>query len=155
MRALILLSFFLMATAWAGDTQFNGRWNIKVPHESKNRVWWLEVEGAGAGGPLIGRFGGFPGGNTDNIPQLSIHGGELTSSADRNKQRLVYHARLVGDKLEGTYEPGKDKLEWTGARAPVRPEKDDGSWRPGKPVKLFDGKTLHGRKPLIPGQPLT
>jgi len=154
MRTLCLLSFFLMATAWAGDEQFNGRWNIKVPHESKNRVWWLEVEGAGTGGPLKGRFVGFPGGNTDNIPQLSIHDGELTFSADRNKQHLVYHARLVGDKLEGTYGSGKDKLAWTGARAPVLPEKDDGSWRPGKPVKLFDGKTLDGWKPLIPGKPL-
>src|SRR5260370_40896550 len=125
-----LLSFCLLPTAWAGDEPFNGPWNIKVPHESKNRVWWLEVEGPGTGGPLKGRFVGFPGGNTDNIPQLSIHDGELTFSADRNKQPLVYHARLVGDKLEVTYGSGNDKLARTGALAPAPAEQDDGDWRP-------------------------
>ena len=151
---LLFLPLLLLAPAWAGDEQFNGRWDIKVPHESKSRVWWLEVEGAGSGGPLKGRFVGFPGGNTDDIPEMSIHDGELTFSADRNKQHLVYHARLKGDKLEGTYESGNDKLQWTGTRAPTLPDKDDGAWKPGKPVKLFDGKSVAGWKPLIPGQPL-
>jgi hypothetical protein len=100
---LLFLSLLFLAPASAGDQQFNGRWNIKVVNEPKNRAWWLEVDGAG-GGPLKGRFVGFPGGNTDDIPQISIHDGELTFSADRNKQHLVYHARLKGDKLEGTFE---------------------------------------------------
>jgi hypothetical protein len=151
---LIFLSLLMMAPAWAGDEQFNGRWDIKVPNESRNRAWWLEVEGAGGGGPLKGRFVGFPGGNTDNIPEMSIHDGELTFSADRNKQHLVYRARLKGDKLEGTFESGNEKLQWIGSRAPILPDKDDGSWKPGKPVKLFDGKSVAGWKPLVPGKPL-
>ena len=149
-----LLSILFLASAWAGDQQFNGRWNIRVINEPRNRAWWLEVESAGGGGSLKGRFVGFPGGNTDDIPQISIRDGELTFSADRNQLHLVYHARLKGDRLEGTYESGNEKLEWIGARAPKITETDDGSWRPGKPVKLFDGKSLAGWKPLIAGKPL-
>jgi Domain of Unknown Function (DUF1080) len=154
MRTLCLLSLLMMAPAWAGDERFNGRWNIKVINEPRNRAWWLEVNGAGSGGPLKGRFVGFPGGNTDEIPEISIRDGELTFSADRNHQHLLYHARLKGDKLEGIYQSGNDKLQWIGARAPMLPDKDDGSWHPGKPVKLFDGRSLAGWMALIPGKTL-
>lgn len=154
MRSLCLLSFLLMASAWAGDEQFNGRWDIRVPHEPKNRSWWLEVSGAGSGGPLKGKFVGFPGGNTNDIEKISTHDGELEFHFDGGKNHLTYRARLEGDKLIGTYDSGHDHLDWIGVRAPSIPDKDDGSWRPGKPVKLFDGKSLAGWKPVIAGQPL-
>src|SRR5258708_35818900 len=41
-----------------------------------------------------------------------------------------------------------------GVRGPTLTEKDDGSWRAGKPVKLFDGKSLAGWQALVAGQPL-
>lgn len=154
MRFLSLFLLLLTVPAWAGDDQFNGRWDIRVAHEPKNRVWWLEVSGAGGAGPVKGRFVGFPGGNTDDIQQISVHGGELVFRFDRGPNHLAYHARLSGDKLEGTCECGQNTLQWTGVRAPAIPDKDDGSWRKGKPVKLFDGKSLAGWKALVPGQPL-
>ena len=54
-------------------------------------------------GPLKGRFVGFPGGTINDIPEMSIKDGELTFVWNANKQHLVYHARLKGDKLEGSY----------------------------------------------------
>jgi hypothetical protein len=153
MRTTFLLLLTLGA-AWAGEEQFNGRWDIKVIHESRNRAWWLEVSGAGGPGPLKGRFVGFPGGNTNDIPEMSIKDGELTFVWNANKQHLVYHARLKGDKLEGSYESATEKLQWIGTRAPVIRDVDDGSWRPGKTVKLFDGKSLAGWMPMVDGQPL-
>jgi hypothetical protein len=153
MRTLSLFLLLLAAPAFAGDEQFNGRWDINPIHEPRHRAWWLEVSGAGTGA-LKGRFVGFPGGNTNDIPQMSISGGELAFRWDNNNQHQVYRARLVGAKLEGTFEAGKQKLQWVGVRAPALPEKDDGSWHKGKPVKLFDGKSLAGWSAMVEGQPL-
>ncbi len=153
MRTLFVSLLLLIAPAFGGDEQFNGRWDIRVINEPRNRAWWLEVNGAGTGA-LKGRFVGFPGGNMNDIPEMSIGGGELTFKWDRNNNHQVYRARLHGDKLEGNFESGKQKLEWIGVRAPVLPDKDDGSWRAGKPVKLFDGKSLAGWQAMVAGQPL-
>src|SRR5262245_12501884 len=153
MRKFYLSFFLLIAPAWAGDEQFNGRWDIKVINEPRSRAWWLEVNGAGTGA-LKGRFVGFPGGDTNDIPEMSIAGGELTFRWDRNKDHQVYRARLKGDQLEGTFESENQKLQWIGVRAPKIKDKDDGSWRAGKAVKLFDGKSLAGWQPMIPGTPL-
>jgi hypothetical protein len=154
MRSLCVFSLLLAAPVWAGDDRFNGRWDIRVPHEAKNRAWWLEVSGAGSGGPLKGKFVGFPGGNTNDIQQIAIHDGELTFRFDQGSNHLMYRARLVGDQLEGSCECGKEKLDFSGVRAPKISDKDDGTWKPGKPVKLFDGKSLAGWKPVVAGQPL-
>ena len=153
MRTLFLSFLLLIAPAFAGDEQFNGRWDIKVINEPRNRAWWLEVTGAGTSA-LKGRFVGFPGGDTNDIPEMAISAGELTFKWDRNKDHQVYRARLAGNKLEGTFEAGTQKLKWIGVRAPVLPDKDDGSWRAGKPVKLFDGKSLAGWQPLVAGKTL-
>lgn len=147
MRFSVLL--ILALAALAADSDFNGRWDITVPNESKGRAWWLEVTGAGT--PSIkGRFVGFPGGNMDEIPQISIANGELHFSAERKqgqKQRkLEYAARVANGKLTGTMQDSNGtKLDFTGERAPVITEKDDGSWHPaGKPIELFNGKDTAG-----------
>lgn len=140
----------------ASDAQFNGRWDIKVSGEPSNRAWWLEVEGAGTGN-LKGKFVGFPGGDLNVIPSMAIEGGELRFSFARKEPKpihLEYRARLSEGKLQGTYDSGSQKLTWTGVRAPELPDKDDGSWREGKPVALFNSKDLSGWLPLIAGQAL-
>ena len=55
----------------------------------------------------------------------------------------------MNGKLEGRDEPGG--VKFTGVRAPVIADKDDGSWKEGKPIELFNGKDLSGWKPLNPG----
>jgi len=158
-RLILFLSLAILASA--ADSGFNGRWDITVPRDTRARAWWLEITGAGT--PNIkGKFVGAPGGQLDDIPQISIHNGELEFvfnrrySGGRNapEQKGVYRARLVNGKLVGQFEIEGDaasKLSWTGVRAPEITEKDDGSWKPGKPIELFDGKDLAGWHSRIPG----
>jgi 3-keto-disaccharide hydrolase len=139
---------------WAAtidDQQFNGRWDISVNGLSSPRGWWLEVSGAGTGN-LKGKFTGAPIGLVDEIPKLSIFDGEMRFGIEsryrQNRvEKGVYWARLEDGKLKGTFEIEGDPvtyLEWTGVRAPALPEKDDGSWKRGDPVVLFDGRNPTG-----------
>jgi len=155
MRKLLPLVFLL--PAFAGDAQFNGRWDITVPEESRARAWWLEVSGAGTTSPQ-GRFVGFPGGDMNDIPHLAIQNGELRFSFDYKdarsgqQMRRDYSARLTADgKLEGLMRSsGGEELKWVGVRAPEITDEDDGSWRDGTPVELFNHKDLSGWQGMIP-----
>jgi hypothetical protein len=157
MRALLTFCL-LLSSAWASDTQFDGRWIIPVP--SRNRAWWLEVTGAGTPN-LKGRFVGFPGGDMNDIPKMNIEKGELhfyfdykPSETPQTTVHQEYRARLVGSKLEGSLHSEIADLKWTGFRAPVVKDRDDGSWRDGQPVVLFNGRDLSGWKGLTPGKAL-
>lgn len=159
-------AFLLLALTVSANEQFNGRWNIKVVNEPKQRVWWLEVAGAGTN-QLHGRFVGAPGGSMDIIPEISIKNGELVFAFDRGyrvpgkqdavKAKGVYRAKVEGGKLKGRFEltgHPEASAEWVGVRAPEIKDKDDGSWKEGKPVSLFNGKDLSGWKAVVPGQEL-
>ena len=156
MRKLLLAAFLTLALR-ADDSQFNGRWDISIPHEARSRAWWLEITGAGTA-DLKGRFVGFPGGNMNDIPNLSIQNGELRFSFDYKDYRSGkpmhrdYSVRHTSDdKLQGTMHASDgETLEWLGVRAPVITEKDDGSWHDGAPVELFNHTDLSGWRGLIP-----
>jgi hypothetical protein len=141
------------------DQDFNGRWDITVGGPSSPRGWWLEVSGAGTES-LRGQFLGAPVGLLDDIPKLSISEGELRFALearfrkDHGPEKGLYWARLEDGKLKGTFEIEGDPstyLEWTGVRAPALAEKDDGSWKRGDPVVLFDGHDLAGWQPFPSG----
>jgi hypothetical protein len=158
-RFLFLFPLAAVCAAFAADAQFNGRWDLKVINESRRRAWWLEVSGAGTAG-LKGRFVGFPGGDMNDIEQMAIKDGVLRFTFDRparGENRAIhqeYTARLAGGKLEGTMKAGRQELKWVGERAPEIADKDDGSWKPGKPVALFNGKDLSGWHGIVAGQDL-
>lgn len=156
--------------ARSSDAEFNGRWNITVPQESRSRAWWLEIEGAETGKPK-GRFVGAPGGGLYEIPEISIANGELTFAFTRRyalpgeqaaygqipERRATYRARLEGGKLVGSFEVDghpETRLAWFGERAPVITDKDDGTWKEGAPVELFNGKDLTGWLAMVPGKEL-
>src|SRR3984957_19385476 len=160
---LVLAAIMIVSSGFAAgdDSQFNGRWDISVNGDSqRGRAWWLEVTGAGTD-TLRGKFVGAPGGQLDEIPKLSIQDGELRFVFDkryrhdaRGLQKGLYWARIEEGKLKGTFEIEGDPstyLEWTGVRAPALAEKDDGSWKRGDPVVLFDGHDLAGWQPSPPG----
>ncbi|MEK7407208.1 MAG: DUF1080 domain-containing protein [Acidobacteriota bacterium] len=158
MRIALLLALLSASPAFSADDQFNGRWDIQPA--TRGRAWWLEITGAGTPA-LRGKFVGAPGGQMDDIPELSIQNGELRFVFEREwrfgekRQRMrgVWTARLVDGKLKGQFNAGgRPPVEWTGVRAPVITEKDDGSWREGKPVELFNGKDLSGWVSLTPGR---
>jgi len=103
---------------------------------------------------------GAPVGLLDDIPKLSVSEGELRFALeakfrkDHPAEKGLYWARLEDGKLKGTFEIEGDPstyLEWTGMRAPAMPEKDDGTWKRGDPVALFNGRDLSGWQPVPPG----
>lgn len=147
---------FSAASLKAGDG-FNGRWDITVEGEPRRRAWWLEVEGAGTSNPR-GKFVSAYAGDLNPIEEIEIRGNELIFGWRRpDRGHLIYRARLEGERLIGTFEiegEGRPRLRWTGVRAPHIPDKDDGSWKPAKPVDLFNGKNLDGWKPVVPDQAL-
>ena len=147
--------FLLALAAFAGDSGFNGRWDIKALNEPRGRVWWLEVSGVGSAGPLQGKFVSALNGDLNIIQNLAVRNGELSFSfVNAQGKTLSYRAHLAGSRLQGVFEGPSGKLEFTGVRAPVIHDKDDGSWKPGKTVKLFNGKDLTGWSAMIPGKEL-
>jgi hypothetical protein len=152
----------LCRAAAVDDQQFNGRWDITVNGISApQRGWWLEVSGAG-GSLLKGRFMSATVGLLDEIPKPSISEGELRFAIDgryrkdKNVEKGLYWARLEDGKLKGTFEIEGDAssyLEWVGVRAPALADKDDGTWKRGDPVTLFNGKDLSGWQNPAPPTP--
>ena len=154
----------------AADTDYNGRWDLIVhnnPGCTVTCAWWLEVTGAGTP-QLKGSFVGFPDGSLHELPDLKIEDGVLRFAWDRPAnagrggtgraasatpgapprppappQHWDYEVRYVGGKLEGKMIGGKN-LTFTGERAPVIDEHDDGTWVKAEPVTLFNGKDLTG-----------
>ncbi len=161
LTGLLLLAIGLLASS--ADEQFNGRWDITVPGEQRARAWWLEVSDAGSAAPR-GKFVGAPGGQMDTIEDLAIQNGELRFSflrrwrgrePDQPPTRGVYTARLVNDQLQGAFSlEGQPPVKWLGKRAAIITDKDDGSWREGHPVALFNGRDLSGWLPVVPGRDL-
>jgi hypothetical protein len=152
---------FCSLAASNDDQQFNGRWDITVGSLPHPRAWWLEVSGAGTPSEK-GKFVGAPGGQVDEL-KLSISGGELRFAIERRytrdsktPQKGLYWARMEDGKLKGTFEIEGDPSsyhEWVGVRAPQLPEKDDGTWKKGEPVPLFDGRDLSGWTQQAPARP--
>jgi Domain of Unknown Function (DUF1080) len=157
------LAFALACFAGAlDDQQFNGRWDIAVSGDPRAKAWWLELSGAGTDNAK-GKFVGAPGGQLDDVPKITIFDGELRFSFERKYlreqkglQKGLYWARLEAGKLKGTFEiegEPSSYLEWTGVRAPVIPDKDDGTWKRGDPITLFNGRDLTAWQPRVTTHP--
>jgi hypothetical protein len=156
MRTLFAL-ILLAGTAFSADRDFNGRWDLTANSRPRPRAWWVELAGVGSATPS-GRFVSAYAGDMNPIHSIAVENGELvftiTPPPNREGQQQpaqTWRARLVNGKLEGTWQSGGDSLEFTGARAPsLAGELDDGSWKEGKPINLFNGKDLTGWKALNP-----
>src|SRR5215471_6869286 len=146
MRTILTLAFALPLLA--ADSDFNGRWDITT---TTRRAMWLEVTGAGTAKPS-GFFVSDHGGDRNVIDRIAVENGELRFSFDRPGRGGAvthspeYRARIVAGKLEGSV----GDATWTGVRAPVIADKDDGSWKEGTPIQLFNGKDLTGWTALNP-----
>ena len=162
LAAALLLSFpaseaivFAQDSAVSGDEQFNGRWDIRTTG-GRSRAWWLEIENAGTPTPQ-GKFISAFSGDLNVIEDISISGHTLrfgwtrqerpSPGAEPVSRKLVYTAKLVNGRLQGVFEvegSNQPLLEWIGVRAPVIKEMDDGTWREGKPIELFNGENMTG-----------
>lgn len=161
MKIIRLLAPLLLALPlMAADEGFNGRWNIEVKNP-RGRAWWLLVQSAGSGA-VTGEFVGAPGGQVDKLENARIADGELEFVFERKRPdgllRQVYRAKLADGELRGTRveivngKPG-EPLPWRGVRAPAVTDRDDGSWRPGRPVVLFDGADTSAWRLAVEGRP--
>lgn len=159
MRATIGL-LFLAAAAFAADSDFNGRWDLTTV-QARPRGWWVELKGVGtpqASGSFVSAYAG----DLNKIGEIAVENGEVkwVINAPGNPKnppaKFTYRAKLVGGKLQGTMtrEGGSgtaQPVQFTGVRAPaLSNEKDDGSWKEGKPIELFNGKDLGGWHALVP-----
>jgi len=147
-----LLTLLLALPLLGADSDFNGRWDITNNTQPRPKAWWLELTGMGTASPS-GFFVSDHGGDRNAIDHIAVENGELRFSFNRpgrgggaGTQSPEYRARLVNGKLEGTF----NNTTWTGVRAPAIKDKDDGSWKEGKPIQLFNGKDLSGWTALNP-----
>ena len=166
MRILIFAALAAIIPAWCADQDYNGRWDITVSTKPRPRAWWLELNGVG-GSNASGKFVSAYAGDMNTITTIKVENGELVFTIvpphrEGNPARpprpeymhpSIFHAHLVSGKLEGTFQrEGQTDapLNWTGVRAPEINEHDDGTWKEGKPIALFNGKDLSGWEPLVP-----
>jgi len=151
--ALFVLS---VATAFAGSP-FDGRWDLTLTGDT-SRAWWLGLEGAGT--PAAhGTFVSLYWGDLNKIDEIAVQGNKLTlgfrHKDDGKEVHDVLTATLQGGKLigsaqrEGSTGPA---THFVGVRAPEIKEADDGTWREGKPIQLFNGKDTTGWKSLTPNK---
>lgn len=156
MRNLIL-SVLTAGCAFAAAGDYDGRWDITARTQPRPRAWWLELQGAGTPA-ASGRFVSAYAGDMNKIDTIAVENGELKFTIvphGDNAPPRVYRARLVDGKLEGTLEvAGQSAIQWTAVRAPAIPDRDDGTWKKGKPIQLFNGKDLTGWRALVPSVPM-
>lgn len=162
MRTILGLLLLAAGPAISADSGFNGRWDITTVGEGRPRAWWVELKGVGTP-DATGKFVSAYAGDMNAINKISVENDELVfviipranAKAKNQPPSRIYRARLVGGKLDGTVAvegQTRPPMKWTGVRAPVIHEKDDGTWKEGKPIALFNGKDLTGWKGLVPGK---
>lgn len=156
-KRCLLLLLCAAASVGANEEAFNGRWIGKPLGENNGRVLWLEISGAGTGA-IAGKMVGGPGGQLDPLRNPRIEGGQLRFELERpvgRDRKLVKTPGTVAmseGRLLGVLLRPRGPLLWVGERAPVIADRDDGTWREGRPVPLFDGSDRSRWRTLHPGR---
>ena len=161
MHRLLLFSMFTVS-AFAAASDFNGRWDIHADTKPRPRAWWVELNGVGtpqASGTFVSAYNG----DRNTIDTIAVENGELRFTINPPQGNAgkkaaagpsVYRAKMAGGRLAGTMVvEGRNTppIEWTAVRAPEIADRDDASWKEGKPIQLFNGKDLTGWEALTPG----
>jgi hypothetical protein len=144
-----MLSLFLAAALAAqapakapADSGFLGRWNVKITDAEDTFVsagFQIDgTEGALKAG-LVWKWGSFA-----KVKSAEVKDGVLRMVREEEPGKLdVFEARLEGGVLKGEAKLADGKVRhFEGKRAPALESKKTPKW--GKPVPLFDGKTLGG-----------
>jgi len=163
MRASFVLLLLAGSSAFCADSDFNGRWDITAHTTPRPRAFWLEMTGAGTPNPT-GWFVSAYAGDRNKIDTIEIKNGELVFTfkppagrSGKQPRTIVWRAKAAGGKLTGTFGTegnSNPPTPWTGVRAPEIADQDDGSWKEGTPIQLFDGKDLGGWQALNPSTPM-
>jgi hypothetical protein len=132
----------LVAAASAQQNPFLGRWNLTGTGENSSSVYWLELKEEA--GQLTGMFLN-RGGHPLKLGSVKVENGELIfqTAPPARGTAPEFHARLQGDKLAGSVKAGERTIEFVGVRPPKwGPANANAAHKFGKPVELFDGKSL-------------
>ena len=132
----------LVAAVSAQQNPFLGRWNLTGTGENSSNVYWLEIKEEG--GQLTGMFLN-RGGHPLKLGSVKVENGELIfqTAPPARGTAPEFHARLQGEKLAGSVKTGERTIEFVGVRPPKwGPANANAAHKFGKPVELFDGKSM-------------
>ena len=139
----------------ADNKAFLGRWNLTGTGADSGNVYWLEV--TDEGGQLAGMFLN-RGGSPVKLASITVEGDELvftTAPPAEGRPGQTFKAKRKGDGLEGSTMQGDKTVAFAGVRPPKWPAANaDGKHTYGKPVELFDGKTLDTWGVQVAGKPM-
>jgi hypothetical protein len=144
----------LVAALGAQQNQYLGRWNVQGTGENSNYVYWLEVKEDG--GKLSGMFLN-RGGHPLPLPVIKVENGELVFQPDGGQRGPgpEFHLRAQGDTLTGSVKLGERVVNLAGTRPPKWGKYDaNASHKFGKPVDLFDGKSMDAWDVQIKDRPM-
>jgi hypothetical protein len=134
----------LSAEPKTGTDAFLGRWDLTVKTPAKEYPSWLQVsrEHGELKAEMVGEVG-----NAHPLPKVKIEGGEIEFVSPKeeqgSKEDMVFLGKLSGDRLVGTTTgPDGSPWTWSGTHAPTLKRAHDPQW--GRPLSLFDGKSLSG-----------
>ena len=148
MRRLAFLAFtaaMVVAaaiTTRADQKAFLGRWNLTGTGTDSDAIYWLELKEEN--GQLSGMFLN-RGGSPVKLAAVEVKDDELvfTTAAPEGQPGQTFRAKRKGAGLEGSTTAGEKTLAFTGARPPSWPAANANATHTyGKPVELFDGKSL-------------
>lgn len=147
-----LLLVTLAVGLTADQKQFLGRWNLTSSGENP-APYWLEVKEEG--GKLTAKFlnrGGHP------VPpeKLRVEGDELVFNvAIRDEPPAEFRGRVSAGKMTATLKRVNQTVTMTGGHPPAWPPSNaNGTHTYGKPVALFDGKTIDAFRGQKQNEPL-
>ena len=130
----------------ASAKPYLGPWDLTLKSAEREYPSWLELkeESGSLKAEFVGRWG-----NARPLPKAELKDGSLTFVSPKEeeglKEDMVFTGKLEGDELHGTVNGTNGKQwTWTGVRAPALKETGTPKW--GKPVALFDGRSLNGWK---------
>ncbi len=140
--AVALLAAATVTSLAADQKGFLGRWNLTGTGENSGYVYWLEVkeDGGQLSGRLLNR-----GGSPVPLTSVKVEGGELVFELITAKDRppIVFRAKQAGAGLKGSVTLPNRTVEFVGARPPKWGKYDaNARHKYGKPVELFDGKSM-------------
>ncbi len=126
-----------------------GRWDLVVQRGTQTAPSWLEVERSGTA-TLVGQFVG-SGGSARPIARIDFTDGTFRFAIppqwESHPRDITFEGRLEGDRITGSTTMGDgETVTWSGTRAPSLRRTVAPTW--GAPVRLLDGTTLSGWKPI-------
>jgi hypothetical protein len=140
----LTLALFLTALGAekeAGLDDYLGKWDIMLLDTGTtfNACWWKVEKNDGApAASLVWRWG-----SVVPAQKVEVSGGEIRMVTRDGKKETTFRAKLEGDRLAGSVQdPDGKTYHFEGKRAPDLRAPASDKW--GKPLDLFDGKTLQG-----------